>query len=126
MERRARNKILVLYNDEGDKLTSDEDIANEFVAYHTNLFGHHSATPFDASAWNQIELSNHVSVEEANLLTLPVTADEIISALSTIDSDKAPGPDGFSSYFFKHSWRIIGHDFISAVKSCFSSAKLLG
>lgn len=55
-----------------------------------------------------------------------VTDNEIIHALSTIDSDKAPGPDGFSAHFFKSCWRIIGGDFIKAIKSCFSSAKLLG
>lgn len=126
IERIARNRILVLYDVAGTKLTSDQDIAAECIAYYTNLFGQHSATPFDAQAWDQIKLQHKVSEEEAISLTMPITNDEIILALSTIDSDKAPGPNGFSSHFFKCCWSVIGVDFIKEVKSCFASAKLLG
>jgi len=34
---------------------------------------------------------------------------EIKLALFDIREDKAHGPDGFSSYFFKKAWSIVGH-----------------
>ena len=34
-------------------------------------------------------------------LIKPVLAEEIRAALHSIKGDKAPGPDGFSSYFFQ-------------------------
>ncbi|GJV05062.1 putative reverse transcriptase domain-containing protein [Tanacetum coccineum] len=37
-------------------------------------------------------------------------------ALFDIDSNKAPGPDGFSSEFFKASWDVVGADLCKAVK----------
>lgn len=118
--------MLVWYDTEGNRLTKDEYIARECVNYYTQLFGQQSASPIDQLAWDQIQLQHTVSEEDANGLELPVTNDEIVYALSTIDSDKAPWPDGFSSHFFKRCWRIIGTDFIKAIKSCFSSSKILG
>lgn len=34
-------------------------------------------------------------------------------------NDKSPGPDGFTSEFFKSAWSIIGKDFLAAIKSFF-------
>nr|KAJ0184832.1 hypothetical protein LSAT_V11C900454780 [Lactuca sativa] len=54
-----------------------------------------------------------------------VTDEEIKAALFDIDDDKAPGPDGFSSKFFKKAWMIVGSDFCFAVKEFFLSKKIL-
>ncbi|XP_048491592.1 uncharacterized protein LOC125492895 [Beta vulgaris subsp. vulgaris] len=43
----------------------------------------------------------------------------------SISNDKAPGLDGYNSYFFKHSWEIVGSEVIEAVKDFFHSCKLL-
>ena len=34
-------------------------------------------------------------------LDLPITQEEIVAAISSMQSAKSPGPDGFSSDFFK-------------------------
>lgn len=39
--------------------------------------------------------------------------------------DKAPGPDGYSSQFFKDNWEIMKDDVIDAITNFFSSGKLL-
>ena len=51
--------------------------------------------------------------------------DEIKNALFSIPDDKSPGIDGYSSYFFKKSWNILGMDLIDAIKDFFRSGKLL-
>ncbi|CAN0918507.1 LINE-1 retrotransposable element ORF2 protein [Linum grandiflorum] len=38
--------------------------------------------------------------------------------------DKSPGPNGYSAYFFKRFWTIVGDDVIDAVRSFFFSGKL--
>ncbi|XP_074317710.1 uncharacterized protein LOC141653760 [Silene latifolia] len=39
--------------------------------------------------------------------------------------DKSPGPDGYTSAFFKDSWDVIGEDVCAAIKDFFSTGKLL-
>lgn len=55
-----------------------------------------------------------------------VTTDEVVFALSTISSDKAPGPDGFFAHFFKDCWKIVGDDVVNAIFRFFKTGKLLG
>nr|KAJ0187106.1 hypothetical protein LSAT_V11C900454800 [Lactuca sativa] len=66
-------------------------------------------------------LDNNQALEMVN----EVTNEEIKRALFDIDDDKAPGPDGYSSKFFKKAWRIVGDDFCFAVKEFFLSKKIL-
>ncbi|GFS45411.1 hypothetical protein Acr_00g0095930 [Actinidia rufa] len=47
------------------------------------------------------------------------------AALFSIGDNKAPGPDGYSSYFYKHSWDIIAMDFTATVKEFFTSGEIL-
>nr|GEY40675.1 hypothetical protein [Tanacetum cinerariifolium] len=54
-----------------------------------------------------------------------VTNEEIKSAMFSIGDDRAPGPDGFTSAFFKKSWNIVGDDICKAVRDFFSNGKLL-
>ena len=46
-------------------------------------------------------------------------------ALFEIQDNKAPGPDGYSSHFFKQSWSIIAEDITSAILDFFRSGKIL-
>ena len=63
--------------------------------------------------------------EEVEELIKPVSIEEIKSTMFAIKEDKAPGPDGFSSHFFKAAWRIIGEDVVAAVRHFFSSSFIL-
>ncbi|GAA0174531.1 hypothetical protein LIER_27905 [Lithospermum erythrorhizon] len=42
-----------------------------------------------------------------------------------MDGDKAPGPDGFSSTFFKANWDFVGYHLINCVQEFLSTGKLL-
>jgi hypothetical protein len=44
-----------------------------------------------------------------------------MEALFSIGNDKAPRPDGYSSFFFKKSWDIVGVDFCAAIQDFFTS-----
>ncbi|KAL4348632.1 hypothetical protein GQ457_17G001490 [Hibiscus cannabinus] len=39
--------------------------------------------------------------------------------------NKAPGPDGYTSWFFRRAWDIVGADFTAAVRYFFTSSTLL-
>nr|GEV63864.1 hypothetical protein [Tanacetum cinerariifolium] len=54
-----------------------------------------------------------------------VTKKEIKDAMFVIGDEKDPGPDGFTSLFFKKGWDIIGDDICNAVRDFFLNGKLL-
>nr|GEW86207.1 hypothetical protein [Tanacetum cinerariifolium] len=58
-----------------------------------------------------------------NNMVREVSNEEIKSAMFNIGDDRAPGPDGFSSVFFKKSWNIVGEDVCSAIKDFFHNAR---
>ncbi|KAL0455556.1 UNVERIFIED_CONTAM: hypothetical protein Slati_0894800 [Sesamum latifolium] len=58
-------------------------------------------------------------------MTRAVTRDDVNEALFDIGEDKALGPDGFSSGFFKVAWPVIGDEFTAAIQDFFNSGKLL-
>ena len=63
--------------------------------------------------------------QHLDILNCEISHEEIKKALFSIDDYKAPGPDGFSSFFFKAAWSIVGSDIINAVLSFFKSGSLL-
>ena len=54
-----------------------------------------------------------------------ITHEEIKNAIFSMNDSKAPGPDGFSSLFFKKAWSIVRSDVVKAVESFFNSGCLL-
>ncbi|KAK4384411.1 hypothetical protein Sango_3063500 [Sesamum angolense] len=63
--------------------------------------------------------------EEAYALIRPVTVDDVKTALFDIEDDKAPGPDGFSSGFYKAAWPIVGEEISKAIMDFFTTGRLL-
>ncbi|XP_074299237.1 uncharacterized protein LOC141630296 [Silene latifolia] len=57
-------------------------------------------------------------------LIKPIGADEIRASVFSIGSDKSPGPDGFSSAFFKASWDAVGPDYCKAIQAYFKNGRL--
>ncbi|KAL0455517.1 UNVERIFIED_CONTAM: hypothetical protein Slati_0890900 [Sesamum latifolium] len=71
-------------------------------------------------------LAGHtITQTEAVMLSAPVTGTEIKNALFDIAEDSAPGPDGYTSAFFKAAWPIIGQEVIEAIGEFFRTGRLL-
>ncbi|KAL2240816.1 UNVERIFIED_CONTAM: hypothetical protein Sindi_0722800 [Sesamum indicum] len=66
-----------------------------------------------------------LSEDEASHLVLPFSPNEVKQAVFDIAEDKAPGPDGYSSGFFKAAWSVVGEEVIRAVLDFFNTGKLL-
>ena len=65
------------------------------------------------------------SPQHMETLNKAISHEEIKKAIFSIDDSKAPVPDGFSSWFFKAAWSIIGSDVCAAVSSFFESGSML-
>ncbi|KAK4386165.1 hypothetical protein Sango_2487100 [Sesamum angolense] len=69
--------------------------------------------------------TRHLVTQEGIAMLQPVSRDEIKTAFFDIAEDKAPGPDGYSSRFFKAAWPIVGEEIIKAIMEFFHSGKIL-
>ena len=56
----------------------------------------------------------------------PFTEEEIINVIYTMESDKAPGPDGLSFQFYRVCWTVIKKDLPRMIKSFHLKAKIGG
>ncbi|KAL2230746.1 UNVERIFIED_CONTAM: hypothetical protein Sindi_1669000 [Sesamum indicum] len=63
--------------------------------------------------------------DDVNSLVLPFTHTDVKQAIFDIAEDKAPGPDGYSSGFFKAAWPIVGQEVTSAVLDFFNTGRIL-
>lgn len=52
-------------------------------------------------------------------LMAPPTDTEIRGTVFSINTDKAPGPNGMTSLFYQQFWNVIGRDVIAMVKEFF-------
>ncbi|XP_021771322.1 uncharacterized protein LOC110735439 [Chenopodium quinoa] len=85
-----------------------ECIASISLNFYKDLYSVSSdASTQDSNWWDQLQLPSLSSAQQ-QLLMAPFSAQEIQSAIFGIDDNKSPGPDGFSSAFFKAHWSDVG------------------
>nr|GEV86081.1 hypothetical protein [Tanacetum cinerariifolium] len=63
--------------------------------------------------------SKNINEQEAYNMINIVTNKEIKEAMSDIDDNKAPSPDGFTAKFFKKAWNVNGDDICKAATEFF-------
>ncbi|KAK4383216.1 hypothetical protein Sango_2797800 [Sesamum angolense] len=123
--RRATERVFQIKNSEGIVLMDYLAVIDEFVNYFEKLFGGtRRNTQIDLTHLHPF-VKNIITKSEAELLISPIQRQEIKDALFDIDEDSAPGPDGFSSGFFKSAWAVIMDDFCSVVHDFFYHSKML-
>ncbi|XP_074315124.1 uncharacterized protein LOC141651304 [Silene latifolia] len=72
-----------------------------------------------------VRTGNVITPAHVNILLKPVTLEEVKACIFAIPPSKSPGPDGYSSQFFKDSWNIVREDIYNAVNNFFNMGKLL-
>lgn len=119
-QKHSREKIKVLYTDDGTRLDDYDSIATEVTRFYQQLLGREDPSVCchiaDQLAPN---VQKRISAAERELLAAEVNDEEIRHALFSMDGNKSPGPNGFTAHFFKVSWSVIQHDFTRAIRHFF-------
>ncbi|XP_035845270.1 uncharacterized protein LOC118491527 [Helianthus annuus] len=117
----ARSKIYAIRDVNGDRYEG-EGILDALVSHYANFLGTEDRVA-------TIDLDdicvNTLSADVAVNMIRQVTREEVKNAIFNTGENKAPGPDGYTSAFFKSSWDIVGEDVSSAVIVFFDNGKLL-
>ncbi|KAG7533510.1 Reverse transcriptase zinc-binding domain [Arabidopsis thaliana x Arabidopsis arenosa] len=123
--RRMQNTIREISTPAGVILTEKEDIKGEAERFFKDFL---TFKPEDYQGLSVEQLRRlmdfRCSEMDQNILIQEVSAEEIKKVLFLMPNNKSPGPDGFTSEFFKKSWTIIGKDFIAAIQSFFTKGFL--
>ncbi|GJZ51477.1 RNA-directed DNA polymerase, eukaryota, reverse transcriptase zinc-binding domain protein [Tanacetum coccineum] len=118
-----KSRIETVCNNKGERIEG-EKVETEFVTHFKDFLGKVcTVSPIEDS---DNLFSKKLTDEEANWMIREDTDKEIKDAMFNIGDNKAPGPDGFTSTFFKKDWGIVGNDICKAIREFFTNGKLLG
>ncbi|GJT76141.1 RNA-directed DNA polymerase, eukaryota, reverse transcriptase zinc-binding domain protein [Tanacetum coccineum] len=110
-------------NDENGNCFYGKEVAEQFVKHFQGFLG----KVVQVKELDSIDylFKTKLSSEDALFMISEISDEEIKNAMFFIDSNKVPGPDGFSSLFFKKARSIVGKDVCRAVKDFFDNGKIM-
>lgn len=113
----------MLYTENGDCVEDKNLLRDHILAFYKGMLG--TKKPVTALDLLVLERGPLVSQAAGTKLLQPISSKEVKQALWSITANKSPGPDGFSSGFYKKAWPVVGESICLAVKEFFTSGKLL-
>ncbi|KAL0294627.1 UNVERIFIED_CONTAM: Retrovirus-related Pol polyprotein from type-2 retrotransposable element R2DM [Sesamum angustifolium] len=122
--RRANKRLFQISDSDGLVQTDPNIISSVFVSYFQDLLGGDRAERAIDLHYLRPWARHILTEEEAYALIRPVTVDDVKTAMFDIEEDKAPGPDGFSSGFYKAAWPIVGEEISKAIMDFFTTGRL--
>ncbi|XP_048608917.1 uncharacterized protein LOC106394319 [Brassica napus] len=106
-QRRARNKITQLLDENGNIIEDEEGLVAIATSYFRQIF--ESSIPEEiAEALAQVPTTITGAMNDD--LTAPVSEWEVKLALFAMHPEKAPGPDGMTALFYQKFWDIVKED----------------
>jgi hypothetical protein len=111
---RKKKNFIAKLNSEGRLLFEQEEKQQAVWDFYSSLLGTASRRDFTLN----LE-AFHQPARGLTDLDSVITEGEVWTAIKSLPSDKAPGPDGFTGRFYKTAWQIIKMDFRMAVERLF-------
>lgn len=93
--------ITALHNPDGIFSTSPKDITRTLETFYANLYAQEPIDPCKVAKWLQLSPLPRITPDLLMTLISPITEEEILASIKGLASHKAPGPDGYTSEFFK-------------------------
>eukprot|EP00252_Welwitschia_mirabilis_P027364 TRINITY_DN9374_c0_g1_i1.p1 TRINITY_DN9374_c0_g1~~TRINITY_DN9374_c0_g1_i1.p1 ORF type:complete len:191 (-),score=41.14 TRINITY_DN9374_c0_g1_i1:312-884(-) len=96
-----KNSVHTLYKADGTKLAFKQDCIQELLHFHHSILRTSSSSlPIQLCILNS---SPKLTQQQCFLLCAPISDKDIELAMWSIPDEKAPGPDGFTTAFFKNA-----------------------
>ena len=122
-ERMEKNYVKSIYNSDETEVFGREEIEAAHVDFYSNLF---SVEPIDPVCQQTLlnEITKFLSVEECDLCEGFISLSELSSSVKSLNSGKAPGPDGFTVEFYIKFWNLLGPLLLEVINTCFTDGEL--
>ena len=114
--RNSKNSSKSITLDNGCRIEDPASIGQEFVNHFQSVLGSNmqDSTMAEYNTDGLVWSNDHLDI-----LSSRISHEEIKESMFSIDNTKAPGPDGFTSLFFKRAWSIVRGDVCEAVADFF-------
>ncbi|XP_062118564.1 uncharacterized protein LOC133832206 [Humulus lupulus] len=122
--RRLQNMIMSIKNEGGTWVDTLAGIKEAFLDYYQRLLGTVMIQRKQVSR-SIMNLGPVLTEAHTHILTTEFSNQEVKNAMFSILGMKAPGPDGYSNYFYQDNWNLVGLEVSAAVLSFLKSGKLL-
>lgn len=110
---------------DGTVLTDPDIISSIAIAHFQQILAPQDLSPLTPThQWLHQLHTLSCSDHDRFLMSSPPTAAEIANVLKKLNPNKFPGPDGFTSAFFKSSWSIIDEEVLLAISHFFTTGFL--
>ncbi|KAH0655238.1 hypothetical protein KY285_030120 [Solanum tuberosum] len=124
-EKVLKQKSRINWINSGDSNTKTlKLVEEEFISSFTKLMG---TAVVDLPCPNVDVIRNgpYLSYQQRCLLIIPITDQEIVTAMEGVALDKTPGIDGFLVEFFTKHCTTVKEDVLCVVRELFTTGKLL-
>lgn len=105
-------------------VNTPHDIEKAFLDYYKELLGTEVSNRTHVNS-GIVQQGNVVTSMQRRELITSISETEIEAAIWAINREKAPGPDGNSSQFFKDNREIVKHDTCKAVQNFFTKGSMM-
>ena len=113
--RQSSNTLRSVIDPDGNLLTNHDQVTQVVVNYFKDSLGSQNISYIELSTIIEEIVQFRWTEECCQTLQAPIGREEVRRVLFSMDSGKAPGPDGYSIGFFKGAWMVVGEDFCDAV-----------
>jgi hypothetical protein len=118
INRRRKNKIMMLKNDQNEWIEEEADLKEMVNNYYKNLFANTKRNIH----WQQTRYTYpHISESDYDCLKKAISHMEVRDALFAMSPWKAPGLNGFPAGFYQNGWSDMGSSLCEFVKYIWSN-----
>eukprot|EP00253_Pinus_taeda_P014791 PITA_14791 len=114
--RKSANTIWSLKDEEGRVLKSFSDLSGLGQRHFQSLFSDSGEATIGEVMRTAQCFPSFFEEDEAEELSIPITKDEVESAMKNMGKDKSPGPDGWTIELFLHFFDLIGSEITEVVE----------
>jgi mannosylglycoprotein endo-beta-mannosidase len=106
-----RKKIFQLEQEEGT-IVGEDNLKVYITEFYKKLFGAPAPTNISLVE-EEFQDITQISPNENKILMAPFTEKEVFEAISQMDLNKAPAPDGFPAEFYQKNWKVLKDDLMA-------------
>ena len=118
-----RKIITKIINSEGTMLTNFSDVQKYAVKFYKTLYSS-SEINNEKQAFFLSFLNNELTEEDRNILSAPLSKNELYKIARNMALNKTPGVDGFPVEFYIENWDVISDDILALYSTILQTGSL--